>query len=270
MNILGFSVSRVRKPDLGLYSAYPRVSLVGRRFINIGAGGFIHPYWTNIDHGTAHYEGELAPFVEHDLMRLEPLPFESDSVEAAYMSHVAEHISNEAAQVCFNEVRRVLKPGGVFRLTGPDALLAYRAWRRNDRGFFYSLPSYEAAGYLSCPADEATLPQMFLFEFSTELSTLSRKRGLKIHDEEVADAFDGGATADAFHRFTDLCQYDPDYAGYHINWWTPEKAGAMLRLAGFRQYRSSGYGQSQCPPMRDLSLFDGTHPKLSFYAEATK
>ena len=48
------------------------------------------------------------------------------------------------------------------------------------------------------------------------------------------------------------------------------KTLSMLRKAGFTNIRRSGYGQSDCPAMRDLTLFDLQDPKVSLYMEATK
>ncbi len=55
------------------------------------------------------------------------LPFEDGSVSAVYASHVLEHLSHEDFYRALDETRRILKPGGVFRLIVPD--LAGRARR---------------------------------------------------------------------------------------------------------------------------------------------
>jgi hypothetical protein len=44
----------------------------------------------------------------------------------------------------------------------------------------------------------------------------------------------------------------------------------MLRESGFTEIYRSGYGQSFSPVMRDVDLFDNTHPKISLYMEAIK
>ncbi|MBT9444345.1 MAG: methyltransferase domain-containing protein [Hyphomonadaceae bacterium] len=55
------------------------------------------------------------------------LPFEDGSVSAVYASHVLEHLSFEDFYAALEETRRILRPGGVFRLIVPD--LAGRARR---------------------------------------------------------------------------------------------------------------------------------------------
>lgn len=60
------------------------------------------------------------------------------------------------------------------------------------------------------------------------------------------------------------------YPGNHINWWNKKKIFFILEKAGFKKICLSGYGQSFCPILRDISFFDNTHPKISLYVEAIK
>jgi predicted SAM-dependent methyltransferase len=57
-------------------------------------------------------------FTELDIT--EPLPFEDDCVDWVYAEHLIEHVPLPAAVVWLREVRRVLTPGGLLRLTTPD------------------------------------------------------------------------------------------------------------------------------------------------------
>ncbi len=49
--------------------------------------------------------------------------------------------------------------------------------------------------------------------------------------------------------------------------WKSENVAAMKPLL---KIMISGYGQSYAPVMRNTSLFDSTHPKISLYVEAVK
>jgi hypothetical protein len=44
----------------------------------------------------------------------------------------------------------------------------------------------------------------------------------------------------------------------------------MFREAGFREVYLSALGQSYCPDMRDLGLFDMGDPKISMFVEGRK
>jgi predicted SAM-dependent methyltransferase len=49
------------------------------------------------------------------------LPFRSESLEAVYSSHVMEHFAYPDLMKLLAEIRRVLKPGGVYSAAVPDA-----------------------------------------------------------------------------------------------------------------------------------------------------
>lgn len=65
----------------------------------------------------------------------EPLPFADGSVDWVYAEHLIEHVSLSAGIGWLAEVRRILAPGGVLRLTTPD-LAAYVDGYRTGSQFF--------------------------------------------------------------------------------------------------------------------------------------
>jgi len=265
--------------DLAMYARlYPAESLATRSFYNIGAGQFRHPYWTNIEKKSDWYTGVAeGKYIEHDLLSLKKLPVGDNSAEAVYSSHTVEHITDPAAQMMFDEAYRILKPGGTLRFATPDMDLVYAAYRRSDRDFFYwidrfSIPDEYKKIYTK-PLNEASLEQIFLSYFASHASKLSPYSGLtKIGDEELRKIFKEKSLDEALNYCTS--RYSPEvhlkYPGPHVNWWTFNKAKEMLEQSGFRNITKSGYGQSACPVLRNISLFDGTHPKISLYVEAVK
>ena len=56
------------------------------------------------------------------------IPFDSDSVDAVYHSHMLEHLDRNVAERFLMEVKRVLKPGGIHRIVVPDFEKASRAY----------------------------------------------------------------------------------------------------------------------------------------------
>lgn len=66
----------------------------------------------------------------------EPLPFEDDSTDWVYAEHLIEHVPLLDAISWLAEVRRILAPGGLLRITTPD-LGAYAAgYLAHDGKFF--------------------------------------------------------------------------------------------------------------------------------------
>ncbi|NNE00185.1 MAG: methyltransferase domain-containing protein [Pirellulaceae bacterium] len=83
------------------------------RLLNVGCGRCYHRDWTNVDL-VAH-----GPEVQqYDLRR--GLPYESDSFDGVYHSHVLEHLQPDDAREMLAQCGRVLREGGVLRVVVPD------------------------------------------------------------------------------------------------------------------------------------------------------
>ncbi len=48
------------------------------------------------------------------------IPFEDNSVDVVYHSHLIEHLDKDVAKKFLIEIKRVLKPGGIIRISTPD------------------------------------------------------------------------------------------------------------------------------------------------------
>jgi predicted SAM-dependent methyltransferase len=83
------------------------------KLLNVGCGRCYHSAWTNIDLVAATPEVRA-----YDLRR--GLPYDDNSFDGVYHSHVLEHLTPDAAESMLRECARVLKPGGVLRVVVPD------------------------------------------------------------------------------------------------------------------------------------------------------
>src|SRR5215469_6210601 len=66
------------------------------------------------------------------------LPFHNDTLDAVYSHHVVEHLPDLAGH--FREVHRCLKPGGVYRVGGPNGDTAINKFLQNDHDWFSRFP----------------------------------------------------------------------------------------------------------------------------------
>jgi hypothetical protein len=274
----GFDVRRTRIPvDTPQYvSLYGADSVKGRRFYNLGGGRFSHPCWTVIE----RYPGGQAPppHVHCDLMDLTPWPVESGKAELVYTSHTLQHVSMDAASFALTEAYRMLKPGGLLRVAVPDILLSYKAWRRNDAGFFHWIGEYDEPGRwrkynLKGPLSAASLGQVFLEDFAATASTLVAEGAEKrIGDEELEELFSTRPLEEALDYCIALCPpaLQSRFPFHRMNWFHEKKLLAMLRRAGFKDPYRSGYLQSAAPVLRNAAWFDRTYPELTLFAEAAK
>ncbi len=273
----GATLVQEEQPLADLYSRFPADVLEQRRFYNVGAGKFAHKWWTNVDYASEHYQAHQShPFVEFDLNALVPLPIETGSAECIYSSHTIEHVGDAAVANLFREAYRCLKPGGVIRLTTPDAELGYAAYLNKDLSFWYWRSWYSDPGTWEeeyvCPLRDASVEQLFLHHYASQLTRISsdRSASAKYGDEEIRAKLDELGLEGALQFFTTQCNFNPERTGSHINWWTHSKIKRMLREAGFEATIHSGYGQSRFAPLRDTRHFDSTHPAISLYCEAVR
>jgi predicted SAM-dependent methyltransferase len=75
-----------------------------------------------------------APFLHHDVTQ--PLPAEDGAFDWAYSEHLIEHIAQAQAVAWLKDVRRLLRPGGLLRLTTPDLERYVQAYASRDDAFF--------------------------------------------------------------------------------------------------------------------------------------
>jgi predicted SAM-dependent methyltransferase len=247
-----------------------------RPFYNVGAGGFSHPYWTNIDYVSDWYGDMQQGVVHHDLMSKEPLPIKDKAAKIIYTSHTIEHIKEDAVQVLFDEAHRCLEEGGIFRITtGPDAETDFRAFQRGDEDWFYWDEAYNQKGryehLFHAPATSVPLAERWLHHVASQLAPndISPSK-VKLSEPEILAAIEQHGFPAVLDHFASLCEFQPERPGNHVSWWTHDKIFDYLKRAGFKIMYRSGYNQSVSPLLRNSTLFDSTHPQMSIYVEAIK
>lgn len=74
-----------------------------------------------------------------------PLPFHDETLDAIYSHHMVEHLPDISAH--FADAYRCLKPGGVYRVAGPNGDTAIRKFQEGDAAWFGDWPDkYESIG----------------------------------------------------------------------------------------------------------------------------
>jgi ubiquinone/menaquinone biosynthesis C-methylase UbiE len=262
-------VSAKKKIDLTAYkySKRPQKPL----YLNIGAGMWAHPIWHNLDNPAEGYgksfgfKNEWKNLIQHDLMEYSKLNIDDNSLEAAYTSHVVEHLNDKANESLFNEVYRILRPGGFFRITCPDLKIFKRMYERGD--------SRLLAKMNSVPEGKFSNEQLFLNMFISSLSELTPPQEIdKVSNDEFRNLYLNYGCEETFNRLSKKVssQIASKYPRNHDSWHTEKKLIRNLKQAGFSNAYSSRYLQSECEVMRDAKFFDYMHPYESLYVEAIK
>jgi SAM-dependent methyltransferase len=123
---------------------------LGMSGINCGCGRFLRPACLNVDRlqmadgaGNMPRPGKLVRvqvddgtvyYMQHDLEKAFPLP--DAAFDWGYSEHFIEHVSSEQAIDWLAEMRRIIKPGGLLRLTTPD-LRKYMEGYLDPEGAFF-------------------------------------------------------------------------------------------------------------------------------------
>jgi predicted SAM-dependent methyltransferase len=84
-------------------------------YLHIGCGVNVQQGFENLD---VHFYRGARGVIGHDLRY--PLPFPDGTFNGAYSEHALEHLYPDQAIRLLREIRRVLKPGAVFRCGVPD------------------------------------------------------------------------------------------------------------------------------------------------------
>ena len=282
VSLFGFTIKRVviKNDDLPLYiKLYGEESVKHRRFYNISAGSYLgfgggmnHPCWTKIDVDRQWNKAQLCEKgvvynperdIFCDMLAMEPFPVETSAAELVHTRFTIASITDAAAQYLFGEVHRILKNGGIFRISTPNIDLDYRAYFNNDMTFFYWFENDKTV----------SIEQAFLFHVASQLSSI-HPDGVaeRITDEQFRDLLKTKKMEDALDFCTSKCSVEiqKKHRQDHINWWNAKKLERMLRLAGFKSIYLSSREQSASPVMRNEAYFDNEDNKFVMYMEAVK
>lgn len=101
------------------------LSRPGFKGLQVGCGPFCIPGWQNSDHlfPRPFFRGltEAERRMDFHIDITAPLPYPDAALDAVFAEEVIEHVDWPDAQAFLAEARRALRPGGVLRLTTPDA-----------------------------------------------------------------------------------------------------------------------------------------------------
>jgi len=146
------------------------------------------PGWINVDANA--FTGKCDVWA--DLRN--PLPFHDASLDAVYSHHVLEHLPDQG--VHFREVHRVLKPGGVYRVGGPNGDSAIRKFVEADARWFGDWPDrFESVGgrfnnFVFCRNEHLTLlTESFLRELAERAGFATVTLRLPVRETGWPDLF---------------------------------------------------------------------------------
>jgi predicted SAM-dependent methyltransferase len=97
--------------------------------LNFGCGQTNYTDWVNID-------SFFAKHIDLTLDLRRKIPFKNNSVDFCYSEHFFEHLYPEEGIKHLNEVNRVLKTGGIYRMVVPAGIRFVEKYLQKDDAFF--------------------------------------------------------------------------------------------------------------------------------------
>jgi len=128
------------------------------------------------------------------------LCFRDSSVDAIYSHHVIEHLPDLFAH--FREMFRILKPGGVFRVGGPNGDSALRQYLAGNNDWFPDFPDARTSiggrleNFIFCRREHLTiLTPSFLEETASTAGFVNLKCVLPVTESGYPEFFDKAVMA---------------------------------------------------------------------------
>lgn len=172
----------------------------------VGCGGIVHSGWLNTD----LYNSEADTYLD----AAKRFPFGNHTFDRVFGEHMIEHLRIDAVRGFLDEVYRVLRPGGLLRLSCPDLALYAKNYIEGNDAFFAQLDG--GLGHAKRKKPRA--------------ARILRSRGALFISGVVKD----------FHR--------------HYWMYDFETLGSCLQEVGFSDVRQLSFGNSQDDGMRGIDL----------------
>jgi len=242
---------------------------------------------TNIK-GWDGYKDRLNDPLGIDLFYEPRLPYKDNSVDNIYITDLFERLYDSSIIAILQECYRVLKRRGILRISALNSVFYQHAHNRGDREAFYDLADN---GGIKADYDvkKADIDQLFFLTFGSQISDLfggvfsatysdmvsQQEKTATEFSEVISDLGYEAAMTEALRQNVDLDKHKEN--PMYINWISLVKMHDFLlkrvnpdKGRGFGIVYISAYGQSSCPMMRNLNLFDNTYPQGSLFIEAIR
>lgn len=233
--------------------------------LNIGSGGRSLPGFVDLDVPNSHYDGvRSANFISFDL-RKDKLPFPDGIVNLIYCSHVLEHIEEQFVEHFIEESSRVLKYGGVCRITCPDAAFLYVVSSFENEYWSWR---HDLLAPMGIRPNNLTQYDFLVRELASPVFRDQTERGMVPNQASIVWETDQIRIKEQLDEICSQLTWSSDSIGDHINWLSFEKI-SLLAEGKFRFCVQSKFKGSVSKVMRSAG-FDLTYPQMSLYVDLVK
>ena len=259
--------TRLKSRNYNFDEAYKNYAPDERSNANVGAGPYFNrKHWVSVDFLADFQDGHDKSRIHHDLAR-DPDKLPVRDLHNIYTSHTLEHFEISTSRRLLTSMYVSTRRGGRVRAIVPDAGYVLDNYREgNLGGLEYFAPVF---GF------ERPSPEVYVFHvLAQNYCRFLYKKPNPGYDAAVYDEFKNrikGSSNDEVCLWMNSLPSSQDAMGtLHRSSYTATILMEVFKEAGFTEVYQSGFMKSKAPEMREVPLFDGTHPWLSLYIEGKK
>lgn len=257
--------------------------------INLGAGDdWKLNGWLGLDILNGEYLNEKSVF-----------QFKDNSIEYVFSSHFFEHINDETAINLLKESYRVLKPGGIVRITTPHFERLYNKCKENDVDFYIKngilVNRYKHWGktnienniyntlvHFVCNYHDGELCEGNPNQLRCIIPILEKEQIISKLNELNVDEFCKWCLSfvperpiskekmEKIKQNKNIMIDFPDSGLEHINWWTLSKFTSILTSIGFRNIKEVECNNSSIPGTSFINEVNSIRGNGSIWIECKK
>ncbi|MDQ2103342.1 class I SAM-dependent methyltransferase [Azospirillum isscasi] len=179
------------------------------KVLHLGCGSDIRKGWWNIDGNVpTHFHDDGTVVLNYDLRN--KLPFSDNFFDTVYSAHFFEHIETMDTHRLLLDCHRVLRPGGLFRVSLPDARKMIKAYVEGDAAFFAKVDGFVdhhlPPAHLRSPIDYITRDarawgHVCLYD-AAKISQLLEATGFtNVHETDIDPQYDPSNPLRVFFSF---------------------------------------------------------------------
>lgn len=232
--------------------------------LNIGAGNYLLAGFKSLDFYSQHYYQSKKDFnsnrINYNIL-IDDIPYNAQTVDCIYVSHVIEHLPDWAVLKLFEESFRVLRAGGVLRISTPDSRFLYNV-SQFDNDYWRWLRDSDIKRNSRFNQIDFLIHMLSTPKHKYYVNNLS---SLVLNSDSIK-GIDYSTTIDLLKKDLD---FRPQYPGDHINQWDFEKIKQLAKNICFNYCIESKYQGSIHQNLQGKDI-DLTEPQMSLYVDFVK
>jgi len=198
--------------------------------------------------------------IEFNLNTMNKLPIEDETFDIVYSSHTLEHIREEYLENIIQNIYRILKPGGLFRIIVPDFLKSINELKNNNFDFFKKINHEVGTG-----TSNNIIDRFSRFNISYRINNVSM--GPKLDKNDINLIMNSEPENIRKLMLTKIPK-NADYYG-HVNIIEKKYLIQLLNKCMFKNIKELNFTESSSPICKNNNMFNN-RPNCSIYVECIK